>query len=370
MVKGIKYISPCLNNSGYAKAARGYILALHKQGVPLTVSPVSFEEAHPDLGADTNVIMGLIDKDIDYDTVVIHTTPEFWSRYREEGKTNIGYTVWETDALHYTWPSYINNNVDKVLVPCSWNAEVFKSSGVTIPVEVVPHVVDSFLDKEDYQAVLDIPDKNTFLFYSINQWTERKNPLATIKAFWTAFQKDENVALVLKTYGSNYSEQEKESIKATIMRLKKMIVLPKYPPVYLILDMLSEDEITSLHKQCNCYIALDRGEGWGMSTANAGAAGNPVITTGFGGVMEYLTPANSFLVSYVETPVSGMPFSPWYLGTMNWAEASPSHGASLAKYVYENYDDALFKSKQLQESLSKKYSVEAIGLKFINALNS
>ena len=58
-----------------------------------------------------------------------------------------------------------------------------------------------------------------FLFYNINQWTERKNPLATIKAYWTAFQKDENVGLVLKTYGSNYSAPERDAIKSTIKRM-------------------------------------------------------------------------------------------------------------------------------------------------------
>ena len=43
VIKGIKYTAPVLDNSGYAKAARGNILALHKAGVPVTVNPISFE---------------------------------------------------------------------------------------------------------------------------------------------------------------------------------------------------------------------------------------------------------------------------------------------------------------------------------------
>lgn len=370
MIKGIKYVAPLLDNSGYAKAARGYILALYNQGVPLTLSPISFEEAHPDLGEASEVIYSLIDKDIEYDTVVIHTTPEFWSRYREDNKRNIGYTVWETDALHYTWPDYINNNVDCVLVPCDWNKDVFISSGVSVPVYVVPHVVDDFDSSffGDCDSLLNVPDKNTFLFYNINQWTERKNPLATIKAYWTAFQNDENVGLVLKTYGSNYSVPEREAIKNTIKRLKQMIVLPKYPPIYLILDMLSEDEIKALHKRCDCYIALDRAEGWGMSTSTAGAAGNPVISTGYGGVLHYLNNDNSYLVDYVLTPVSGMPFSPWYLGTMNWAEASSTHGAVLAKEVYTNRTLAKQKGELLKKEIKQNYSIKSVGELFLKSL--
>lgn len=371
MIKGIKYIAPMLDNSGYAKAARGYILALHKQGIPLTLSPISFEESHPDLGEAAGIINTLINKAIEYDTVIIHTTPEFWSKYREEGKTNIGYTVWETDSLHYTWPDYINTAVDKVLVPCDWNRDVFVSSGVTVPVYVVPHVVDEFdFNKaENCESLLNVPDKDTFLFYNINQWTERKNPLATIKAYWTAFQKDENVGLVLKTYGSNYSAPERDAIKTTIKRLKQMIVLPKYPPIYLILDMLSEDEIIALHKRCDCYIALDRAEGWGMSTSTAGAAGNPVISTGYGGVLQYLNSNNSYLVDYVLTPVSGMPFSPWYLGSMNWAEASATHGAYLANEVYTNRTTAKNKGALLKDDIRRDYSIDVIGSLFIKSIS-
>ena len=31
----------------------------------------------------------------------------------EEGKTNVGYTIWETTKLHPKWIEYINNTVDK-----------------------------------------------------------------------------------------------------------------------------------------------------------------------------------------------------------------------------------------------------------------
>jgi hypothetical protein len=74
-IRGIKYISPLLDNSGYAAASRGNVLALHKLGIPLTLSPISFEEARPDLGADGEILNGLINKDIDYNVVLIHTTP-------------------------------------------------------------------------------------------------------------------------------------------------------------------------------------------------------------------------------------------------------------------------------------------------------
>jgi len=84
-IKGIKYISPTFDNSGYAKASRGNILALHRLGIPLTLSPVSFEKMRPDLGIDGPILQGLVNKEIDYNIVITHLTPEFWEKHKVFG---------------------------------------------------------------------------------------------------------------------------------------------------------------------------------------------------------------------------------------------------------------------------------------------
>lgn len=308
-ITGIKYIAPMLDNSGYAQAARGNILALHELGVPLTLAPISFEAARPDLGKYGRVINSLINKNIEYNVVLIHTTPEFWEKNREEGKFNVGYTIWETTKLHPSWPKYINSGVDLCLVGCEWNRGVFTDSGVKVPIGVVPHGINinEFNGVRPFQV--SGVDKDTFMFYSIFQFTERKHPTALIKAFWHAFQNHENVALVMKTYRSDYSEPEKEAIRITISRLKKVTPMDNYPPIYLIPNMLSNDEILGLHARGDCYVSLDRGEGFGLSPFTAGAIGNPIIVTNFGGSTEYAKSDNSYLVNFVLTPVSGMPWS-------------------------------------------------------------
>ena len=369
-IKGIKYISPCMDNSGYAKAARGNILALCKAGVPLTVQPISFESARPDLGREGEIIRSLINKKIDYNVVLTHTTPEFWAKYKEPGKLFCGYTIWETTKLHPDWIPYINDTADVVLVGCEWNVDVFKESGITKPIFNVPHVLDTSLFNDATPFEIRGLDKNTFMFYSVMQFTERKNPLATIKAYWQAFPDKENVALVLKTYRCDYSEPEKETIRTTMKRLKAVCPAKNYPPIYLILDMLSEQEMTGLHARGDCYVSLDRGEGFGLGAAQSGASGKPIIVTGFGGVTEYAKPDNSYLVNYVEVPVHGMPWSPWYLLEQNWAEADQSHGAKLMRHVYENQEEAKAKGQKLKTYLKENFSAEVIGQKIIDAIRS
>lgn len=262
-LKGIKYVGPLFDASGYGQASRGYALALHKMGIPIVIKPVSFEEVKPDLGEEGKVLFGLQKKKIDYNVVITHLTAEWWQKHYEPDKINVGYTIWETDKLHPDWPGWMNR-YHAAMVGSEWNVGVCKKSGVTIPVYSVPHGID--LSRFENVTSYELPrvKKNAFKFYDIFQFTERKHPVALIKSYWHAFQNKENVALILKTYRSNFSDDEKEAIRRTIKRLKAVTPMDNHPPIYLILDMLSNDEVLGLHKFGDCFVSLDRGEGFGL----------------------------------------------------------------------------------------------------------
>ena len=332
-IKGIKYTAPLFDASGYAQASRGYVLALHKMGIPITINPVSFEKMTPDLSEDAQILYDLQDKKIDYNVNLVHLTPEFWEKFYEPDKFNIGYTVWETSRLHPDWPGWINK-MDAVMCSSEFNIDVFKDSGVVKPVFSVPHGIDmtKFEDTAPY-SVSGIKS-DAFKFYSIFQFTERKHPVALIKSYWHAFQNGENVALILKTYRSNFDDKEKEIVRQTVKRLKDVTPMDNHPPIYLVLDMLSRDQVLGLHKAGDCFISLDRGEGFGLCGFEAGAFGKPIIVTGFGGATEYAKEDNSFKVGYTLTPVSGMP---WCI-SLN----------SLVKY-YNGYRDIYIKAKELKK---------------------
>ena len=77
-INGIKYTAPIFDGSGYAEASRQYILALHRMGIPLTLEPVSFEPARPDLGETGRILESLVDKKIPYNIKIMHLTPEHY----------------------------------------------------------------------------------------------------------------------------------------------------------------------------------------------------------------------------------------------------------------------------------------------------
>jgi len=368
-IKGIKYIGPAFEPSGYGQAVRDNVCALSKIGIPVVLSPISFNTIESDYGNEEKRLKELIHKRVDYNVIIMHTTPEHWSKLRENNVCNVGYTIWETTRLHNDWAEYINNNVAKVLVGCEWNVDVFKQSGVNVPIGVVPHGI-SFDELNDFEEIniTGIGDE-TYVFYSIFQWTERKNPLALVKAYWHTFQNNENVALVLKTYADDCSGGQSERIKMSIKKAKSVTPMKFYPKIFFISDLLTNKEINGIHMLGDCYVSFDRGEGFGLCPFKAGAFGKPIIVTGFGGVTEYAKPDNSFLINYTLEPVFGMPWSPWYRGDQLWAYPDIKHGSDLMRFVYENRAVANERGGRLKDFISNNFTFDIIARKIIEEIH-
>ena len=74
----------------------------------------------------------------------------------------------------------------------------------------------------------------------------------------------------------------------------------------------------ALMRACDCYVSLHRAEGYGLTMAEAMAAGRPVIGTAYSGNLEFMTPENSMLVPYemVHIPFGCYPYPP----DASWAE--------------------------------------------------
>ena len=369
-IKDIKYTAPFFDGSGYAEAARQYVIALHKLGVPLTLESVSFEHARPDLGPGGVIINSLIDKKIDYNVKIVQLTCEHYPIYRETDVFNIGYSFWETDRICDAWVKYINTSIDLCFVPCQWNADAYKESGVKVPIRKIQQGIDpsEFENIKEYN--IKGLSEDTYVFYSIFQWSERKHPLGLIKAYWNAFQDGEDVALVVKTYKNDFSEEQRQGIRNTIERLKDVMPMPKktYPKMFFVFDMLSRPEILGLHKRCDCFALPQRGEGWGMPHFEAGAIGNTVLTTGMSGNMEFTNKENSYLLDYTWTPVFGMPWCPWYEGNQLWAEPDILQMIKLMEHIYNNQEEAANKGKLLQKNILENFSWKQVATKMLDTI--
>lgn len=357
----VSYISAALDNSGYADAGRNNMAALLSVGVGVEAVVLSFEQFKSDHGQLGKRIVGLMTPKANCDIQIIHTTPNVFPSYIDKRKYNVGYTTWEATSLPTLWVEYINQ-MDEIWVPCSQNVEIFRASGITKPIYLIPHAIDVSVFKDASKlSILDNLADDEFAFYSIFQWTERKNPLALLKAYLTEFTSSDKVCLVLKTYLLNPSSpQEKEKIKQTIAEIKAKLYLKDYPKILLISSILSRDQISSLHSEGDCYLSFHRNEGFGIPIAEAMLMGKPVITTRYGGPLDFVNNNTAFTCGYQLTPCYGMPWDS-YNGKMTWAEIDIMEAKQKMRYVFENREPAKEVASVAQKNILTNYSWERIG---------
>jgi len=364
---GIKYICPS-GNSGYAEAAKDYIIGLSQTDIPLTVSLMKMDNSNYLQGERNQIVNKFVNKVINYNKVIIHSTPEFWNKIYIEEKTKnkdvevIGMVVWETSKIDDRWIEWINE-VDRVVVPCFHNKEVFLNCNIIKPIEVVPHIFKPLVETT---LKLSEVNNNDFVFYTIGQWSVRKGVEDTIKTYLNTFNDNDKVCLIVKTFKSNYAEEEKQKIKN---RVNSLISQFQHPAkVVLITDECTDEEISAIHKTGSCYVSLCKSEGWGLGAFDAAGLGKSVIITGYGGPVDFLLQetVKNELIS-----VEGMEWIPWYNNTQKWGNPDLKHASELMLLAKENQNNDNCKSvlKQQSEKIQKEYSYSFITQKLISFLN-
>jgi glycosyltransferase involved in cell wall biosynthesis len=253
--------------------------------------------------------------------------------------------------------------MDAIFVPCTWNKEVFEKSGVTVPLYIVqPGVI-----LENAPAPVK-SQEDKFNFYSIFQWTERKNPDGLIKAFYSEFSKDEKVRLILKSYRSARLPDSRPFINHEIARIQRELNLKEYPEIDVKAEFFSSKEMYNLHSRGNCFVLPTRSEGWGLPAFDAMLHGNPAIVTNYSGVTDFMESGFCRMLNYQMTPVSGMEwYVPWFNGKMSWAEADLRQLKKEMRSVYENESVALEAAVKGRKHLLDNFNTRNSAQMFLEA---
>jgi glycosyltransferase involved in cell wall biosynthesis len=291
--------------SGYAVAAKGNILYLDSQGHNVTFSPLMFDDSKVDTDSDIDKKVCSKIKTLDYyDVQIIHTLPNLWPIVKERIKKKfpvkqIGFCTWENDSIPKNW-IYEINKMDELWVPSQFNKLSFEFAGVSVPITVFPHI---FLNQK-------LPDKSStwirdfngnsiphdkFTYYCIAEYSDRKGIDDLIECFNVVNDSLPETQLLLKLHDKGYSSDNKRSvinrIKTKTRKLEKSI--------YLITDNLKISDIQNIHALGDCYVSLHKGEGFGLCLYDAFNYKKQIISTNYGGPLDYLTEnENIKLINY------------------------------------------------------------------------
>lgn len=286
----LAYISVYKDGTGYANQAVHNMLALEAAGVDVVARAVKFSPtSNTGLAAK---VQHLEDKAADdVDVVIQHVLPHQFEY--KEGVRNIGMFCWETTHFQRSNWNHCCNLMDEVWVPSTQNIQAAKNSGVTTPMNIFPCAcdVERFANKPESLAISQL--KNKCVFYTIGEMTRRKNIIAILRAYYTAFSLRDDVVLVLKvSIPGNTPDETTNIIRSSIEDVKKSMHTyvrhQYYPPVICISEFLPDRKLDQLHSACDVFVSASHGEAWGIPAHDAMGFGNPTILSNWGSYPELM----------------------------------------------------------------------------------
>ena len=356
----LKYTAPILDYSGYGEASRHDVKSLVGAGVNITIEAPGYTREKADYGALGQLCTNLIDKKIGYTVKIIHTTPNVYPQFFEKDKYHIGRVFWETDCLPKEFAMQVQL-CDEIWTGSQFGVEAIKKAGITKPIYIVPEAIDTDIDIDNIRPY-HVENQETYKFYSIFEWIERKNPQALLTAYWQEFTKGENVSLTLKTYRNDFMKKNYGDIEGQIRLAKKQLLYDKYAPVYIYKHLMNREHIYRFHKTFDCFVSAHRGEGWGIPQMEAMLLEKPVISTDLGGIHESMNKDQALLVPHKLVPIRGQVRNKnWYTQDMKWGEVNIKALRKAMRWMYENQKEGNKMGKNGRKLVLRKFSTKAVG---------
>ena len=385
----ITWEGPCFGMSGYAYAAREYITGLADYGVSICAKPI-WGDCRVDIGEQNRDSRGGVETKAvvngEICDVRIHTpvetataeriadlstkpfggvyvlhhppvSPEGRNFIREFKQANSGmtayvaYTTFETDRLPENWIDPLNR-MDEVWVPCRFNADTFARAGVDKDkLHVIPHGFDPERYRPEEALPLKYVEEAGFVFLSIFEWTKRKGWDVLLRAYFEEFRKTEDVCLLIRTYqGGGVIGENQISIQEQFERFiaENGFSPEELPAVKFIEEKVPDAQMSRLYKTGNAFVLPTRGEGWGIPLCESMLMEVPVISTRWGGSLEFMNDENSYPIDVQRVEkVSDEQVrdNAAYSGHM-WAEPSIGHTKALMRHVFEHREEASEKGRR------------------------
>lgn len=283
----VSFFGPWNYDNGLGAASRGIIAAIRRTGALLSLHPVKRPfHVHKPLAPPVDIV----DFEGPADIAVIHLNPDSWHLLTDDqhaaiaaaGK-RIGYWVWEMGHIPPAWRRNFGA-VERIWAPSHYCADLFATEG-DVPVDVVPHVVPVpepiAVDRAEALARQGLPaDRRTILYiFDGSSYLVRKNPAALVRAFSASGLAARGWSLILKTKHLHDRPEEGEAFRALAEATDGVVLIDR---------AMAADELAELTALADLYASPHCSEGFGLTIAEAMAAGKPVIATDFGGSRDFL----------------------------------------------------------------------------------
>ena len=203
--------------------------------------------------------------------------------------------------------------------------------------------------------------EDAFVFFSFmdaSSYLERKNPEGIFQLYRRLRSRNPYkrfvFALKIKERDGSGDEVEDEMLSTD-------------PNFTLINRHLTEGEMTGLISLSDALVSLHRSEGFGRGVGEAMSLGLPVIATGYSGVLDMMTQANSWPLPYKLIPVREGEY-PHHAGQV-WADPDLDAAVAACEEVMDNPAERRRRVRRASLDLETNFSHAAVGLRLSERLS-
>ncbi|MFD2672681.1 glycosyltransferase [Marinicrinis sediminis] len=350
--------SPLYNQTGYASEQQHFMQSLRTYPIAIEVQPMDTVPERQAQRVPLIHLSGQAQSDGESKPLIhIQAAPaQLFTIPR--APISIARTMFETDRIPEDWVRILSS-FSEVWVPSAFNVETFERSGLN---GNSLHIIPGTLDDQIYArrpelAPFPLQDARSFVFLSVFDWSIRKGWDVLLRAYFTAFDDQDDVTLVLKVSKVN---EPRAKLDVVIDELKKKMGKQNLPAVKVIDQSLSDEEMLGLYVSADAFVLPTRGEGWGRPFMEAMAMELPVIGTRWSGHLAFMNDTNSYLIE-TERLTEVDPSMPRHFYGHRWAEPSAEHLSRLMKDIYARPEQAAKIGKVARASLFPRFSKQRVG---------
>ncbi|MFD0694224.1 glycosyltransferase family 4 protein [Paenibacillus sp. GCM10027628] len=355
LLEGIFY-----NGHGLAEGNRNLLRILDRAGYRVRIIPRDSSDKHAVLHPrEVRYISSFENTRLLSNDVYIYNWVGAHLRFNPDFHFNIARTTFETDRIPEDWVPKLNK-FNEVWVQSEFNRLTFASSGVEVPLRLIPNFFD-FNEFSPEGPPLSIPVSASFLFLSVFDLKKRKGYDILLHAFLNEFSIEDRVALVIKIRDSSRTDIV-ERVIDTHPKSKE-----ERPPVYLIDHMLTPADIAGLYRTCDAFVLPTRGEGWGRPFFEAMLMELPVIGTNWSGHTDFMNEHNAYLIDIEGLTRISNNENPLFNGHY-WAEPSLKDLQMKMRLVMERSAEAKERARNARIELLQTYNWREISKKVVREI--